>query len=370
MPYIIMKRNDIPDGTLQIDDLDPNTSQRNYTLDVPGQTGYVNAVQNDTVALYQPGGGGTPILFLRQARGLGAWLGTNVNDGTGAQAQGVITPTLPPTAPGPPGYFTVGGVAFAASGIPLPPPPGGPPGLFDDTLPIVPGPGGMAWDIAGRINDPINGLVGLVTATPDVPVPGDVLVQADAVGTVGNTIDFSDLSVAGPPPPPGEIVLVPSALPGFLAGGADADSLTAAEINTSSAAILALYAFGDLTAAAGVLNLAAINGAMVAGAITAAQLPEVLDILAGRRYVVPKDVQIDSDGSTFDVQPPVGSANGPRFVPGSYRDLFDNDGLPLSFVVGELAGFRDQGFVYNGTAGNPNGEAVVVYNDDGTLYTP
>jgi hypothetical protein len=230
----------------------------------------------------------------------------------------------------------------------------------------------MSWDIAGRINDPVNGLNGLVVATPDVPAPGDVQVQAVKVGTAGNTIDFTDYSAVppAPPPAPGEIVFVPATPPGTLAGGVDADSLTVAEINTSSAAILALYAYGNLTAGAGVLNLAAINGAMVAGAITAAQLPEVLDILAGRRYVCPKDVQIDADGTTFDVQPPVGSANGPRFVPGSYRNLFANDGLPLSFVAGELAGFVDPRFVYNGVAGNPNGEAVVIYNDDGTLYTP
>jgi len=360
MPYIIMKRNDIPDGTLQVTDLEPNTSQRNLTLEPVGQTGYVNAVQNDTVVLYQPGGGGTPILLRWQARGLGAWLGTNVNDGTGVQAQGVMTPTLTPlTGIGAP-YFTINGVIFVATAGPIPP---GIPGVFDATLPLGPGPGTMSWDIATRINDVVNGLNGIVVATPDVPAPGDVLVQAVAVGTAGNAIDFTDVS-----PFPGEIAMVPPG--GFLAGGADADSLTAAEINTSSAAILALYAYGNLTAGAGVLNLAAINGAMAAGAITAAQLPEVLDILAGRRYVCPKDVQIDADGTTFDVQPPVGTTGGPGFVAGSYRNLFANDGLPLSFVVGQLAQFRDNGFIYRGVAGNPNGEAVVVYNDDGTLYTP
>ena len=49
MPYIIMKRDDIPAATLQVLDLDPNTSLRNLTLDVPGQTKYVNPVQNDDV---------------------------------------------------------------------------------------------------------------------------------------------------------------------------------------------------------------------------------------------------------------------------------------------------------------------------------
>ena len=360
MPYIIMKRNDIPEGTLQVLDMDPNTSQRNLTLDVPGQTKYVNAAQNDTVVLYQPGGGGTPISLFREARGLGGWLGTNVNDGTGLPASGVMTPALTPlTGLGAP-YFTIGGVLFVAMPGPSPP---GTPGVFDGTLPLGPGPGTMSWDIATQINDAVNGLTALVTAIPDVPAPGDVTVTANAVGTAGNAIDFTDVSGF-----PGEILMVPGG--GFLAGGADADSLTAAEINTSSAAILALYAFGDLTAGAGVLNLGAINGAMAAGAITAAQLTEVLDILAGRQYFVPADTQIDSNGTTYDVQPPLGTTGGPWFVPESNRDLFLNDGLPLSFTIGELASFTNNGFVYNGVPGNPNGEAVVVYNDDGTFYTP
>jgi hypothetical protein len=188
-----------------------------------------------------------------------------------------------------------------------------------------------------------------------------VTIVANAVGTVGNTIDFTTLIAP-------EIAAAPPG--GFLAGGADADALTAVEINTSASDVLDLYAFGDLTAAAGTLTLGDVNGAMAAGAITAAQLSEVLDILAGRQYVAPNNTQIDSDGSTFDVQPAVGSTGGPGFVAGTLRPLFLNDGLPLSFTTGELAGYTDSGFIYGGVAGNPNGEAVVVYNDDGTFFTP
>ena len=35
MPYIMMKRSDVPAGVLQVLDMDPNTSLRNLTLDVP-----------------------------------------------------------------------------------------------------------------------------------------------------------------------------------------------------------------------------------------------------------------------------------------------------------------------------------------------
>lgn len=86
MPYILMRRTDIPNGVLQVDELKPNDSQRNYTLDPPGQSGYVrNIPANDTVVTAQPGGGGTPILTIRDFCGLAAYLIDNVED-SGAAA--------------------------------------------------------------------------------------------------------------------------------------------------------------------------------------------------------------------------------------------------------------------------------------------
>ena len=49
MPFICMRRSDIPNGTLQVLDLWPNTSARHPT-DPAGQTKYVNRYQNDTLA--------------------------------------------------------------------------------------------------------------------------------------------------------------------------------------------------------------------------------------------------------------------------------------------------------------------------------
>lgn len=50
MPFICLRRSDIPDGTLQVLDLWPNTSQRNQAIDPAGQTKYVNRFQNSTLA--------------------------------------------------------------------------------------------------------------------------------------------------------------------------------------------------------------------------------------------------------------------------------------------------------------------------------
>jgi hypothetical protein len=349
MPYIILKRSDIPAATLQVLDLSPNVSQRNLIYDPPGQTKYVDPVQNDTVAYAQPAGGGTPRVMHAEANGLAAWIATNLNDGTGAPGVGTFTVAFAtPIIAG--DTVTVGPQLFTAIA--------GPRVSGANNFSIASGTdAGIATDLAAAINDPANGggtLSSLVTAVPAAAV---VTITANMDGTAGN------------------LVLASSNGAGFspvgMAGGTDAGSLEAAECNTGAAAILALYAFGDLTAAAGVLDLAAINGALVGGAaITAAQLGDVLDVLAGRIYVVPRGVQIDQDGAVWDVVPAVGAAGGPGFVAGSLRNIYSSGSLTLSFATGELEGFTDSGFIYAGVAGTPNGEAVAVYNDDGTLYTP
>jgi hypothetical protein len=93
MPYILMVRSDIPDGTFFVGDLTPNTSQRNGSIDPPGQTLYVNRVVtgsgsggNDVsnslhglITSDQPAGAGEPV-FLHgkvlgeNASGLAAYL--------------------------------------------------------------------------------------------------------------------------------------------------------------------------------------------------------------------------------------------------------------------------------------------------------
>ncbi len=80
MPFICLVRKDIPDGTLRVLDLSPNTSQRNSTLDPPGQTKYVNRVTNDTVTT----SGAGPIVTSRQFKGLAAYLLDRVEDADNA----------------------------------------------------------------------------------------------------------------------------------------------------------------------------------------------------------------------------------------------------------------------------------------------
>jgi len=345
MPYIIMKRDDIPAATLQVLDLEPNTSQRNLVVDAPGQTKYVNPVQNDAVVSYVNGAGDT--LVLRDYYGLAAWFLTNVTDGAGAVATGDFTVTTNPVAGD---AVTVNATSVGGPSVTL---------TYSATpssiyqVQIGASIDASANNLVGVINNPAVGLAPYVAAS--FGAGGVATLDAVQEGSAGNGILLTDNT--------GNITTT------VMAGGVDSAALTAAQANTDAADVLGLLAYGDLTSAAGVLTLAAINGALTTGAITAAQLDEVLDVLAGRVYFVPKNTQLEAAG-VFSVLPAVGAPGGPGFVTNSLRILFNNDGLPLSFTMGELAAFVDNAFVYQGVPGNPNGEAVVVYNDDGTLYTP
>jgi hypothetical protein len=78
MPFIIMRRTDIPNGVLQIIDLKPNTSQRSLIYDPgDGQSGYVRRIPvSETVATTGAG----PIVTQRDYCGLAAYLIDNVED--------------------------------------------------------------------------------------------------------------------------------------------------------------------------------------------------------------------------------------------------------------------------------------------------
>lgn len=82
MPYICMRRTDIPAGILQVLDLVPNTSQRNSIYDPQGQTKYIDRCQNDTVAT----SGGATATTSGEYKGIAAYLIDNVEDTPNADA--------------------------------------------------------------------------------------------------------------------------------------------------------------------------------------------------------------------------------------------------------------------------------------------
>lgn len=90
MPFIVMRRTDIPNGVLQVVDLKPNTSQRSYIYDPgDGQTGYIRQVPaSDTVAVTNVLGDD---LTNAEYVGLAAYLLDNVEDGVSGDS---VTPAV------------------------------------------------------------------------------------------------------------------------------------------------------------------------------------------------------------------------------------------------------------------------------------
>jgi hypothetical protein len=84
MPYICMSRSDVPNGTVQVLDLFPNSSQRNLIYDGAGQTRYINRA--NTSACTNSGGAIYGATLGQDAIGLGAYLADTLDsDGAGTQ---------------------------------------------------------------------------------------------------------------------------------------------------------------------------------------------------------------------------------------------------------------------------------------------
>lgn len=77
--YVVLARNDLDRNFLQLLDIRPNTSLRNFPYTPPGQTGYISEfAQNDAVSTT-----GVPQVVDADARGLTAYIKDNVEDVAG-----------------------------------------------------------------------------------------------------------------------------------------------------------------------------------------------------------------------------------------------------------------------------------------------
>ena len=94
MPFICLANANIPGGALQITDLWPNESQRNGSLDPPGQNRYLNRPLNDLIGL--SGAGPITVTGLQATanklslEGLGAYIADVVDPGGSEIAAGTI----------------------------------------------------------------------------------------------------------------------------------------------------------------------------------------------------------------------------------------------------------------------------------------
>jgi len=339
MPYIIMKRSDIPDPGVQVLDLLPNTSQRNVPYKPVSQSKYCRAHQND--ALNATAGG----VVLTTSYGLASWFHGNVNDGTGAASSGTATVAAVAALD----TFTITTApAFLITAVNAPRTPGA--SDFEDSA-SAGSDIAAAASLAAAINDDANWAATGITRPVSAANGGTAVVTITALadGVAGDYVlassDGGRLAVVG------------------MAGGADAAANTVVDSTANAVDVETLLAYGDVTAAAGALTVAAINGALTAGSITAAQLSDVLDILAGREFCLAAGTVVEA---AVVFQGPVGA-----FTAGTLRNVYLTDSLRLSFGEGRLSLLTRDDFNYAGVASNAtntNLEAVAVYSDDGSLF--
>jgi len=166
MPYIIMRRSDIPNGILQVIDLQPNTSQRSLIYDPgDGQSGYIRKVPtSDMVATVAPV---AAVLTVRDYCGLAAYLIDNVADASGAAITAAVANA---TAAAVLGIIQAGTAlsmaiidaalvtagATAGTGLETPPSTG----LYEEVMSLLQGskyllPGGSIVDTNGATFNPI-----------------------------------------------------------------------------------------------------------------------------------------------------------------------------------------------------------------------
>lgn len=135
---------------------------------------------------------------------------------------------------------------------------------------------------------------------------------------------------------------------------------TSAQLNDAAAAIQALVDSG--AAMTTVAINAAINGiAGVSGVsiTTSGSLQDVLEIVSGRAYVVTVPVTKNPTGTNWIV---TGTGGFNALQP--YLHNYTTDSMLISVGEGALSLMMGASFTYLGT----EGPAVVVYNDDGTVF--
>lgn len=82
MPFLVMRRADIPNGVLQVEDLQPNTSQKNSIYEPGlGQSGYVRRIPASSVVATAVDN--TDIYILGNQQGLAGYLIDTVEDSSG-----------------------------------------------------------------------------------------------------------------------------------------------------------------------------------------------------------------------------------------------------------------------------------------------
>ena len=361
MPYICLCRSDIPESTLQVLDLVPNTSLRDRIYDPPGQTKYVSfQTVNQTPV------GKTSVFPVK------------------ANQTVTIVPTIANTD-----EFTVDTVASAldATGDTY----------IATTAPPVQDPlnqifqfeiAGSAADTATNLATTINDVSPFLRAE----AVGDVVtITAAVAGTAGNSVDLvatvetggagtaftlggatfvngTDLAVTTTQEVQGLAAYLMDKVENSGAGGiaTGGSALQPSEALDIATAIVAEKNAGNALTQSSLNSVISntvttVTESGVGLGNSTATVVEILRILSGEVYTLPSSSQIqkvDANRCFFD-----DTVRGSFASPSRVRFTAKTGTLRISMGTGHLSVFTSSTYSYKGTTGR----ALVVYDDDGSV---
>lgn len=411
MPFICMARNDIPDGTLQVLDLWPNTSLRNQSIDPPGQTRYINRTPRGAITTSVAGvvsGGAGNRAADGQLRGLEAYLCDRVEPGTAEQAGQVIT--FSASEPGT--TIAIGGVLF--TGVTAAP---GPNPALQEFLADPADDAASAASFIAAVLDPAS--IGLMqaaapfsviaTAAPG-PNPEDVALVAELNDGVNPVVPHLG--------PEGDLLvdIIPAAATDLTSTVDDIPRLfrqnslwSEAALIATADAIQARVDAGQALAAADIKTIVdAQAGTDLTGPIdnSTITVADVLSILSGRSYALPVGTTKFNDGvwdnTQFGAFTEAVLVNDTQMLGGELRPVtaggdtvnvetkpirytVDSDAMQISLQSGSLSRMQDGTVdlfvesIYSAfkpgqpsqpgpkTAAVAGARLVTVYDNDGSL---
>lgn len=331
MPYIIIARDDLPDGLLQVQDLKPNRSQRHFPYQKVPQTGYLRNIPNETDTTIAAG------IIQSTIKGLTAYLLGQVSSGAGAKSAAAIT-TVAKASLVDGDYFTLSDGENTES--------------FEFVVTATYGvtSGRTPVDVSGIATaDAVrDALITAINASETL----NITATSGGAATVDLENDNQNQPTADQDAANSENVANVGFAVTSFAGAADSDPLTVAEAVTDATDII------DVVIANRDVSRSGINGALTTGSVTWDQVAEILDILAGKEFILAADTDI----GTTEFAP--GGAFNDDALPDPTR-FYDTGEFKASWRSGNLSILRGSSFSYLGVTG----AAVTVYNDDGTVYT-
>lgn len=390
MPYICLTNASVPDGTLQILDLLPNASLRVPAYDPPAQSRYVNYAENETLIL--PTAGKT----LYDTKGLAAYLVDNIEPG--GLFYGTADITLGVTLED--DTITLGGVVFTAT----------------DTFPADPALQEFLSD-TGSGSDKAVAAQSLIDAVNDSATQALLLAAGSTVtATAGGSLGAGDVTLtADELGQTGSLTLVTSA-PTLITLSDDHlartfEKFTATQINALATAILARMVAAQALTSTDLNTLinaqAGVSGCSIASAMSTLTVPNLLSLLSGRGYTLPKNSVIYDSYNAYH-SAPAGSfthaqkKNDTNFLGGEYypttpggdtvyeenkgiRSTYYTDSFYISIDQGTLAKYASGDvtlwpisetttptfpWTYMGGLHNYSsvtGRVITVYGDDGSV---